>query len=266
VVATNNYSFSIYELDRLILDTLHARSHQVGERDRSQWLLERRDAHYARVPAGRGPYRQLEKALRSRAAKLVPIDSALPVTRRVIEESELERFLDVAQLDYYAPTAAEHVTLPGHRTAGGRWMRPGRPLWDDRPDPRMFLSYVIEAAQDGLPVWVVENGMCVRRDERRAWPRRDGWSRSRYLRENIGALVAARRLGVDVTGYWHWTLIDNFEWGSYEPRFGLHGLGANGEVLSTDTSGDDVAAVYAEIVAGLAANDLSVVSEPIKPR
>ena len=126
----------------------------------------------------------------------------------------------------------------------------------------MFLDYVREAGQDGLPVWVVENGMCVRRDERRVWPRLDGWTRERYLRENIGALVRARREGIDVQGYWHWTLIDNFEWGSYQPRFGLHGLHSDGSFLATDTSGDDVAGAYRSIANGLRAQDAGVVVEP----
>jgi beta-glucosidase len=27
--------------------------------------------------------------------------------------------------------------------------------------------------------------------------------------------------GVDVRGYLHWSLLDNYEWGSYKPTFGL---------------------------------------------
>ncbi len=266
VVATNNYSFSIYELDRLILDTLYAHHYNIGDAERDAWLQHRRDTHYDIVPAGRGIYRGPEEALRRWTARRVDTARALPTARNAVREATTPRLMDVAQLDYYAPTVAEHVTLPGHRTAGGRWPKLGRPLWDDRPDPAMFLAYVREAGQDQLPVWVVENGMCVRRDDRGAWPRRDGWTRERYLRENIGALVRARRLGVDVTGYWHWTLIDNFEWGSYQPRFGIHGLARDGTFLATDTAGDNVAGVYREIATGLREQDFRVVVEPAVAR
>jgi beta-glucosidase/6-phospho-beta-glucosidase/beta-galactosidase len=262
VVATNNYSFSIYELDRLILDTLHAHARGLDGVRRTDWLAERRAEHYARVPGARGAFAPLERALRALAARRIDLADALPVTRGLLASATTARLLDVAQLDYYAPTAAEHLTLPGHRTAGGRWWRLGRPLWDDRPDPEMFLAYLSEAGQDGLAVWVVENGMCVRRDARGSWPRRDGWTRERYLRENLGALVAARRRGVDVTGYWHWTLVDNFEWGSYQPRFGLHALDPTGRILASDAAGDDAAGAYRRIVTGLTGGDLSVVREP----
>jgi hypothetical protein len=260
LVATNNYSFSIYELDRLILDTLYAHGRKLDDAGRVAWLEERRRQHYRSVPAGRGIYRPLEALLRRLARQRISLATALPVTRALLATTSTTRVQDVAQLDYYAPTVAEHITLPGMRTAGGRWRKTGRPLWDDRPDPAKFLAYVEEAGQDGLPVWIVENGMCIRRDERGSHPRRDGWSREQYLRHNIGALVTARQRGIDVQGYWHWTLIDNFEWGSYQPRFGLHGLNEDGSFSPLDSAGHDSAGAYGDIIRGLLANDFSVVT------
>jgi beta-glucosidase/6-phospho-beta-glucosidase/beta-galactosidase len=263
LIATNNYSFSIYELDRFLLDTLYVHQLGIAPNDQQEWLQERRRAHYQLVPGGRGIYAPLEAAARRYVARQLPLTTGFPTAVQAMREAQTPQLQDVAQLDYYAPTVAEHVTLPGKKTAGGRWHRAGRPLWDDRPDPTMFLAYVTEAGQDGLPVWVVENGMCVRRTSPSAvHPRLDGWTRTRYLQENIGALVKARQQGVDVQGYWHWTLVDNFEWGSYEPRFGLYGLNADHTIAPTDTSGDDVAAAYRRIIEGLARNDFSVVQLP----
>lgn len=251
-IATNNYSFSIYELDRFLLDTLYAHHYGITPSERVAWFAARRDEHYRLVPGGKGVYAPVEAAARRYLRRRLPLTTGFPTATRELERATTERVLDVAQLDYYAPTVTEHITLPGKRTSGGHWPKLGRPLWDDRPDPAMFLAYVKEAGGDGLPVWVVENGMCVRRDERGVWPRRDGWTRERYLRENIGALVDARNQGIDVRAYYYWTLIDNFEWGSYQPRFGLHGLRDDGTIDPFDTSGDNVAGAYADVISGLA--------------
>jgi beta-glucosidase len=112
-------------------------------------------------------------------------------------------------------------------------------------------------------LWVVENGMCNRVRDGRSLPRLDGWDRPRYLREHLAAVMAAIDDGVPVAGYWHWSLVDNYEWGSYEPRFGLFGVdrhrGERGaRWLQTDALGDDAAGAYRDIIAGLRAGDRSV--------
>ncbi|NIG57171.1 GH1 family beta-glucosidase [Chitinophaga sp. Cy-1792] len=46
--------------------------------------------------------------------------------------------------------------------------------------------------------------------------------RVNYFREYLGAVLAARREGIPVDGYFAWTLTDNFEWAEgYRARFGL---------------------------------------------
>lgn len=50
----------------------------------------------------------------------------------------------------------------------------------------------------------------------------DDYARARFLRENINQLLRAKREGVNVNGYFIWTLLDNFEWAEgYYPKFGL---------------------------------------------
>ncbi len=46
--------------------------------------------------------------------------------------------------------------------------------------------------------------------------------RTKYLRDNLSQVLRARQEGVNVTGYFIWTFLDNFEWAEgYYPRFGL---------------------------------------------
>jgi beta-glucosidase len=43
-----------------------------------------------------------------------------------------------------------------------------------------------------------------------------------YVRRHLEAIAAARADGVDVRGYFCWSLMDNYEWDSgYAKRFGL---------------------------------------------
>jgi beta-glucosidase len=53
-------------------------------------------------------------------------------------------------------------------------------------------------------------------------PRADGYTRSDHLRDHVYWVLRAKAEGVDVIGYNYWSLTDNFEWGSYRPRFGLY--------------------------------------------
>lgn len=265
IVTTNPYTFSIYELDQVATDLLTARDRGVADKDLGSDLLERRREHYRRIgDGGRGLVGGIERLLRRFAASQAPVADCLPATRAAVAASESPRHLDVIAVDHYAPIAASHLVVPGVVTAGGRWWKPGRALWDDAPDPAFLVRVLEEAGQYGLPVWVLENGMCNRTVRGRAHPRLDGIRRPQYLREHIGAVFAAIERGVDVGGFWHWTLIDNYEWGSYEPRFGLYGMDREGGhlVKATDDLGDDSATALRSIIEGLRSGDRSVIDVP----
>ncbi|MBI4927362.1 MAG: glycoside hydrolase family 1 protein [Anaerolineae bacterium] len=61
------------------------------------------------------------------------------------------------------------------------------------------------------PVMITENGLCADDDRFRVM----------YLALHLSALNEAMRRGVNVTGYLYWSFMDNYEWGSFLPRFGL---------------------------------------------
>jgi len=73
-----------------------------------------------------------------------------------------------------------------------------------------------------LPLYVTENGAAFPDPPHALEGRLDDPLRVAYYRDHlIGALEAIRR-GVDLRGYFAWSLLDNFEWSSgFSKRFGL---------------------------------------------
>jgi beta-glucosidase len=62
------------------------------------------------------------------------------------------------------------------------------------------------------PIFITENGLADAADEHRQW----------WLQESITAMEKALAHGVDLRGYFHWSLVDNFEWAyGWWPKFGL---------------------------------------------
>ena len=78
--------------------------------------------------------------------------------------------------------------------------------------------------------------------------RRDNLARSQYLREHIRVVNRLVERGQPLIGYLHWSLFDNYEWGSFAPRFGLFSIDYT--VYPTrhavDAMGDNPSATYAE--------------------
>jgi len=63
-----------------------------------------------------------------------------------------------------------------------------------------------------VPVIVTENGIGTDKDDRRI----------EYVRRALNGVARCIRDGIDVRGYYYWSLLDNFEWNSgYRPTFGL---------------------------------------------
>jgi beta-glucosidase len=70
------------------------------------------------------------------------------------------------------------------------------------------------------PIYITENGAAY--PDRLVDGRVADVDRIRYLRSHIAAMANALDAGVDVRGYFVWSLIDNFEWADgYSKRFGI---------------------------------------------
>lgn len=80
-----------------------------------------------------------------------------------------------------------------------------------RPDALAMAVRHAWGITEGVPVLVTENGIATADDEQRI----------RYTDEALRGLLGNLGDGIDVRGYLHWSLLDNFEWGHWEPTFGL---------------------------------------------
>ncbi len=257
VVSINGFAFSCYGLEQLGNDVLLARHYQVPRSDLRTWLASRRNRYEATLPR--------ERLLRALVDRVLNLDRALPRTIEAVYASEHACTLDHLQTDYYNPQVGSHFRVPGHRTAGGRHWGPDRLLWDDQVDPGRFGHYLQLLGHEGFTLWIVENGLCNRRRNGRGLARTDGWDRPRYLQAHLREVVAARDAGIPVAAYFHWTLADNYEWGSYEPAFGIYGVDRErgNRWSDTDSMGDASATAYRRLIEGITRGDRSVLTCPV---
>jgi beta-glucosidase len=101
----------------------------------------------------------------------------------------------------------------------------GRRFFSDRAElspggfiadvPQGFFAALRWARRFGLPIYVTENGIEDAQDR----------LRPKYLCEHVQKLWQAVNFNWPVRGYFHWTLVDNFEWErGWTQRFGLWAL------------------------------------------
>ena len=101
-------------------------------------------------------------------------------------------------------------------------------------DPTGLYMALKQAAAYGKPLYITENGV----------PDHDDDVRPRFIATHLAETWRAIRDGADVRGYYHWTLVDNFEWSAaWSLRFGLFELDPETGVRTPRTS----AAVYSRI-------------------
>lgn len=106
----------------------------------------------------------------------------------------------------------EWMAMPGPHTSMG---------WNIDPDGLTELLLELHDAYPDLPLAITENGAAFH-DELSADGRVHDERRVSYLHDHIDAVGEAMDKGVDVRGYFVWSLLDNFEWAyGYDRRFGI---------------------------------------------
>ncbi|PPK90797.1 glycosyl hydrolase family 1, partial [Kineococcus xinjiangensis] len=149
--------------------------------------------------------------------------------------------LDLLGINYYSPTvvrawdgATPREEADGHgASAHSPWVGSAHLVeFPEQPGEKTDMGWGIDARgmrelllrmhreHPGLELMVTENGAAypdVVEDGRVA-----DLARIQYLHDHLGAVLDAIEAGAPVTGYYLWSLLDNFEWAyGYSKRFGI---------------------------------------------
>jgi len=147
------------------------------------------------------------------------------LTGKLIHDGDLEKIhqLDILGVNYYSRAVMKHdpkfpvVNVAQVQPEGNEYSG----MWEIYPEGMYKILKQVWGYQPTCELMVTENGVPVPdgvdfdgrvRDERRI----------RYLRNHIAQVQRAIEDGIPVMGYFHWSLMDNFEWNlGYSQRFGL---------------------------------------------
>ena len=132
--------------------------------------------------------------------------------------------IDFLGVNYYTRSVTRFdAAAPPARAAGVR--QPGAVYtemdWEVYPRGLTDTLRWVKDRYGDLPLYVTENGAAFD-DPPLGAGRLEDAPRVEYLRAHLRALRAALEAGVDVRGYFVWSLLDNFEWVlGYAKRFGI---------------------------------------------
>jgi beta-glucosidase len=148
-------------------------------------------------------FQAADRTLRTRVVKYV---SDYTWNRMFLQR--VKKSLDFIGLNYYFRNIIRRGKLNCNENA--RLSDLGWELY-----PEGIYNTLVDLKKYKLPIYVTENGLADRDDLHRGW----------FIQETVKHLLRAIKDGVDLRGYFHWSLLDNFEWDKgFWPRFGLVGV------------------------------------------
>lgn len=120
-------------------------------------------------------------------------------------------------------------TKPGIQKGPGEW---------GEIHPEGLFETLKSLARYGVPMYITENGIPDQRDR----------YRPAFIIGHLHQLWRSIEAGIDVRGYYHWSLVDNFEWSEgYDPRFSFGLFDVNFE--NQERTKRQSAELYGEICA-----------------
>lgn len=131
--------------------------------------------------------------------------------------NDIAQPLDFLGINYYTRIWASAATppVPAPNAMGANDMG-----WENYPQGLAELLVKVNRDYNLPPVYITENGYAGA--DRLVAGKVEDTQRIEYVRTHLEALQQAMEAGVDVRGYFYWSLFDNYEWNSgYAKRFGL---------------------------------------------
>ncbi len=227
IVTYNAWASAVYATDRYLVDLLRpATRHRTADLART----------FRKAIGPVGFIGRIADFFLTRAVKTAAF---APL---IAELGRDEDALDVLGLDYYHPFLGDYLGWRGPKVQPWQWPS------DTTRMPR-FLDAWVGPHRD-RPLYILEHGIGTRPSTVSKRGRPDHQTRDNVIRGALEAVDKCIASGLDIAGYFHWSLIDNYEWGSFEPRFGLHAVDHDDDLrrLATDATGIDAATTYRDAI------------------
>jgi beta-glucosidase len=133
----------------------------------------------------------------------------------------------VQHTNRHAPQSIDFVGLNyyGHGYIGttGTTQRPTDEIPTQNPLYSIYAEGIYRAIKEisdnlttplQIPLYITENGVATDDDA----------TRDLFLKRYLYAISKAIKDGYPVHGYIHWSLMDNYEWGSYDKKYGIYAV------------------------------------------
>ncbi|EWT02088.1 beta-glucosidase [Intrasporangium oryzae NRRL B-24470] len=147
--------------------------------------------------------------------------------------------VNIYQTNFYVRASDDVATHPlGYEVLPFQPSHPHFASWHHvSPESIYWGPRLIQSVWDPAEIYITENG-CAATDELVDGAVADT-ARVMFLRSYLGELQRATAEGARVKGYFHWSVIDNFEWiAGYLNRYGLHHVDFDTQVRTPKLSAE----------------------------
>jgi len=125
--------------------------------------------------------------------------------------NQIKNYLDFIGLNYYFHNLVSFPFRKTYKIERDTYQATSDMGWEIYPEG---IYHVLKGLKRyKKPIYVTENGLADAFDKKRI----------KFIKDHLRFVHQAIQEGVDVRGYFHWSLMDNFEWrNGFGPRFGLY--------------------------------------------